>query len=209
MKAHKIDRNGVSEVEVPADLAAKVEAQIAEEQAEIVNTSTAAALLADLRSRRSNLIEAHEIEGQTWFLLSMDYGTTNEVAARTTRDGDGTLRLDIPDVFRSFVAATLQCGVVKGMRDPSPFFNPKKYWMENAYGSWVETTELDELMKEPGASNLVATLFDKLTDMNPKLWPQKKTAMEQASRMLDGKPLMPKGLSHGSVKSRKKRASSR
>jgi len=150
----------------------------------VVAQSAAAAMLAEIRARRGSLIETVKIDGVSWHLLRMDFATVNEVAARTMREGGG-LRLDDADVYRSFVAAVLQSGVVKGLRDRAPFFNPTAYEMDDADGNPMNTTEIEQFMLEPEAQTMIAELFDRLTDLNTSLWPQKKSVMEAGRKYLE------------------------
>lgn len=153
--------------------------------AQEVAQSSGAAFLAQLRSRRGSLIEPHVIDGVTWYLQKMDSSTMNLVIFGTRKAGDGTLRLDDPDVFNTFMQSTIQFGVVKGAKDPELFFNPHRYLMDDAFGNPIESTELAENMREPEFAEMAANLFDKLTDINPGLWPQKKSIMEAQKVLLE------------------------
>lgn len=149
-----------------------------------IAASSGAALLAEIRKRRGSLIVPFEYGGRTWHLLKMDYGTINLVAASTVRQGDGTLSLDNTDVFEALVRAVLQNGVVSGPTDPQPYFNPVPYLQDDGFGNTIEVTELEVAMKEPELIETIATLFDKLTDLNPLVWPAKKKVLERGAKLL-------------------------
>jgi hypothetical protein len=95
----------------------------------------------------------------------------------------------------------IQTGVVKGPNDPQPFFNPVPYIMPDAYGNPTETSELEEIMKEPEMAETIAQLFDAITDLNPTLWTQKKIAMELGEKILNGEIEMPPISGEESLKS--------
>lgn len=150
----------------------------------VIAQSAAAAMLAETRARRGSLIETVEIDGQFWHLLRMNQFKLNEVGIRTVRGGDGTLLLSNADVFRALIIATLQTGVVKAKNDPTPFFNPVAYYMDDGFGNMVETTECEMFCDEPDFQLTVAELFDRLTNINKQIWPQKKKAVEMGEAMM-------------------------
>lgn len=172
------DADGNMTITTPAGEKIAMGKPVEKKQNSEVTASNGRALLAELRARRQSLIVEHEIEGQSWYLLTMNETRINEVAVRTMAMGDGTLNLRNNDVLRALTLATLQVGVVQGPRDPTPFFNAEPYMQDDAFGNLVETTEIEQACEEPEFNVTAAALFDKLTDLNPTIFPQKKMVME-------------------------------
>jgi len=147
--------------------------------------SSAAAELASLRKRRGNLIEAFEDDGKTWWLLRMNGHQVRQVGILMSRLGDGSLLLTDDDQMVALMMATMQVGVVQGERDPAPYWNPVSYLMEDAYGRLVDTTECEQFVIEPETDNITSLLFDRLTDINPQIWPGKQIAKKKGEAMLN------------------------
>lgn len=156
---------------------------VAAQEAERTETR-GAAFIRELRSRRGPLVERHEILGVEYFLLRMDDTTRGLVAEYTARWGDGSLRLDRPEVQGAFKRAVIQCGLVQGEKDLTPLFNLEPQVMEDPLGNPITTTEIELFCMEPDAP--IKELFDLLTDINPALWPEKKMVEEIGEKIIRG-----------------------
>jgi hypothetical protein len=162
-----------------------------------VYQSAAAAELAEIRRRRGSLIEPFECGGKTWYLLRMNGAQIRQVGILMSRAGDGTLMLTSDDQLVALMCAALQVGVVQGSGNPEPYWNPEPMLMEDMYGRPCTTTLCEQYVMEPETDDTTALLFDRLTDMNPRIWPGKPLAKKKGAEIL-GLNSTPTASSNGS-----------